>query len=231
MSDVNPNFESNAMPNDYFRHQEEYSNDKLLYDSLVTEAYNKNGVPMYYYTTTYDITKDAIFGEDNTRTVERKFKFMAHHELQMELERFSSFGIEGLDNFHIYCSQSHISAASTYGMDALSGTPDTYDVYTPTEGDILYSVFNAQWYEIINVDREAEQFLQSKNHTWDFFVKSLADEHMTISDALSGDIIVQRMNITPDVFSVSGAVDEEKSDYLFDGSDEDEQPDDVFSGW
>lgn len=230
MADVNPNFDSSAMPNEYFRHRENYQNDKLLYDSLVTEAYFKAGVDCDYYKVSYDVEKDKIFGEDTNRVVERKFRIVTHFELQPELEAYFN-GIEGLDNFHIYCSQSHLSAASTYGMNDLSGTPDVYESYLPNEGDILYSVFNQQWYEIINVDREVEQFLQSKNHTWDFFVKSLADQHFTISGSLSGDIIEERMNVSPDLFNVSGAVEEEKDDYLYDGSGEEEQSQDPFAGW
>jgi len=59
------------------------------------------GVDMIYYPVSYDVDYDRIFGEDLDRTIQRKFCVKGFYELQEEIELFSKFGIEGIDNFHM----------------------------------------------------------------------------------------------------------------------------------
>lgn len=212
MSDVNPNFDSNAMPNSFFNIQQEYSDDKKLYDSLLTEGYNKYGVPSTFYVTDYNVNHDVIFGEDMDKHIIRKFNVMTYFELQPELEKFSNFGIEGLDNFSMWISKSHFKVASTYGTTG----EGEFDSHVPMVGDILKTEFNDYWYEIINVNEQTEEFLQSK-HSYELFVRVLRDEHLTVSPSLSGDEINDHENLD-DIFDMTEDINTEKTDVLYDQS-------------
>jgi hypothetical protein len=234
MADISSLFASPAMPTEYFQIQSQYVNDKKLYDSVITEAYNKFGVPMVYYVVDYDKNYDKIFGEDMDRVIERKFNCMAYYELQEEIEMFTKWGIEGIDNFHLYISKSHLEIASTYNIDGtMSGSTSgegTYPSYTPKRGDIIRSVYNDRWYEIVNIQQEQEQFLQTK-HSWDLIVKIRKDEHMTVSDALSADGISDITDIQNDIYNLSGAVELEKPDIIYAPGPGERAVDDPFNGW
>jgi len=236
VSSINPYFSSSATPNEYFNMQPKYVADKLLYDSFITEAYNKFGVPMVYYSVDYDVDYDKLWGEDMDRLVERKFHAMAYYELQEEIELFTKFGIEGIDNFHIYISKKHFEVASTYSIDSDNITGNTsgvsaYDPIEPKRGDIMMSIYNNRWYEIVNVQQEQEQFLQHK-HSWDLIVKIRRDEHMTVSDALSGDsAITATTDMSPDIYDISATIDKEKEDILYEPLPGEKSKQDPFNGW
>ncbi len=235
MSSINPYFSSSATPNEYFNVQPQYVADKLLYDSIITECYNKFGVPMIYYSIDYDVEYDKLFGEDMDRLIERKFHCMGFYELQEEIELFTRFGIEGIDNFHIYISKKHFEVASTYSIASYNITGDTtgisaYPTIVPKRGDIMKSLYNNRWYEIVNIQAEQEQFLQNK-HSWDLIVKIRKDEHMTVAPSLSGDAISAITNMTPDIYDVSATVDSEKVDVLYAPASGEKPPQDPFNNW
>lgn len=235
MANINPLFESSAIPNEYFNFQPKYQAEKLLYDSIITEAYNKFGVPMVYYCVDYDTNYDEIWGEDMDRLIERKFNCMVYYELQEEIELFTKFGIDGIDNFHMYISMSHISAASTYDSNSysitgVSATEGTFTTYTPKRGDIMKSIYNNRYYEIVNVQAEQEQFLQKK-HSWDLIVKIRKDNHMSVSPSLSGDAINAITDMQNDIYDISGAIDREKKDILYTPTAGERPSADPFNGW
>lgn len=231
MADISSLFGGNAMPNDYFRHQQNYSEDKTLYDSLITEAYNKFGVPLVYYIVTYDVNYDKIFGEDNNKRVLRNFNVQGYYDLPKEMEQYSQFMIEGLDNFHIHISKKHFETASTYGGISTSALEGDESAYTPHEGDILKAKYNDYWYEIIQVKQQEEQFLQEQ-HSWDLTVKPLKDEHLTVTGDMIADEISAHFDVD-DIFNVSSAVSNEKEDYLYNtsGDSETTTENDPYGGW
>ena len=235
MPSINPYFQSSATPNEYFNIQPQYVADKLLYDSIITEAYNKFGIPMVYYSVDYDKNYDRIWGEDMDRLIERKFYCMAYYELQEEIELFTKFGIEGIDNFHIYISKKHFEQASTYSIASYNITGDTtgisaYAPLVPKRGDIMKSVYNNRWYEIVNVQQEQEQFLQHK-HSWDLIVKIRKDEHMTVAPALSADGISAITDMKTDIYDVSATVEKEKAEILYVPEVGEKPKQDPFDGW
>lgn len=228
MADINPYFSSDAMPNEYFNHQGEYSADKLLYQSLLAENYNKNGVPCVFYVTDYNTSHDKIFGEDSNRHVIRSFDFMAMFELPFSVELFSKFGIEGMDNYTADVSIAHFNVASTYGISGAISGADLYPSHIPVAGDIVKSKYNETYYEIILVKKQEVQFLQLQ-HSYRFTMRVLADNHLTVADSLSGDSLSSLMDIA-DIYNISGAIDIEKQDVLYDGSGE-KAKQDPFSAW
>lgn len=120
----------------FFRpHRAEYDNERKLVSNLLSESFNHNGVACEYFLVSFDPTYDRIFGEDNDQRVERKFQFMGYYELPTEEDRWTPFGIEGLDSFSIYTSYD-IFTSTSGGMS------------NPRAGDIIKPLYNDYYYEI-----------------------------------------------------------------------------------
>jgi len=66
-----PNYgEVSSLPNNWLQHcRIEYDKERSLYDSLITEAYNKNGVCMTYYIVSFSTENQKLFGEDNNKKI------------------------------------------------------------------------------------------------------------------------------------------------------------------
>ena len=183
-----------CLPNEYFQFSEnsEYDNDSMLFDDIQMEHNNIYGNPMIYYVTTFDTSYDKLFGEDNNRVIIRKFPVKASFELPKEEENYSTFGIEGLDNFRMYISKKHFEYFSKYDGDSeatmypvYSGNKiSAFDSTRPKVGDIIQSEHNTMYYEIIDVGEEEEMFLQRK-HSWTLTVRQLKNEHLSLSASTS----------------------------------------------
>jgi hypothetical protein len=189
--------------NDYFQKDSEcYDGEKKLYDCIQAEAYNNFGVEMEFYPTTYDTTYDEVFGEDDNRNIITKFDIMAYYELPNNSKLYSRFGIEGIDNFHMYVNKTHFTSAS-YG----SG------VSIPNVGDIIKKKDEELYYEIVDAKDKEEQYLQS-THTWDLVVKPYIDYHMNLSGSTSSDSISAFTN-QDDYLEINDFIENNKDDYLF----------------
>jgi len=214
----------NDLPNnDLFVNNNNYDNERKLYDLLLTETYNKHGIPLDFYISTYDTNYDKIFGEDNNRRYTRKFSIMAYYELPKEMELWTKFGIEGIDNFQMFVSKRHFKAASTNGG---------YDEWIPRAGDVIYATYNKLFYEIIDVGEEEEIYRQRK-HVWVFTVQKFKDEHVSIDNSLSADMadLFQYTNQKTDVLNVSATVDQKKTAILYTPSPTEKAPDVEFGNW
>ena len=226
------NYKDFAQNENHFNFQSnKYDSDRNLYDKLLAESYNHNGVPVDFYITSYDTKYDAIFGEDNNKRVVRKFPLMIFYELPNEEELWNQWGIEGMDNFHMFCSKKHFEVASTIGFSG-SGDEivyDSFDSYKPIVGDILIPKYNKYMYEIVDVREEESMFLQNK-HSWDFIVRAYKDEQLSVSDSLSGDFIKDYIS-QDDILNISGDIDNEKSDVLYNTSGDSEDVNDPLGGW
>jgi len=209
-----------------------YDKDRKLYDRIISEAYNHNGVSMQYYIVTFDTSYDKIFGEDNDRCAERKFDIMTYYDLPKEEELWSKFGIEGIDNFHMYISKKTFEVESTTGITVSGGSTkqyDIYDSYIPRAGDIIKAAYNDYYYEVIDVHNTTEIFLQGY-HSWDLIVQPFKDESLDSSATLSGDDLTNYIS-QDDILNISGAIDEEKGDILYDPSSTEEDAYDGLAGW
>ncbi|MFW6272689.1 MAG: hypothetical protein ACOC2U_02780 [bacterium] len=207
-------------PDFFYKQGSEYNSDSTLYDLLLTESFNKNGLPLVYYVSTYDTNYDKIFGEDNDRRFERKFNCMCYTpDLPKEEQIWTQFGIEGLDNFQLFISQRHFKVVS--------------DDYVPKVGDVIYTKYNNRYYEINDVGQEDNMFLQRK-HTWTLTVAPFKDNNVSLNPATSAtmqDDIGEITNQDDDLFNISDYVDNEKDDILYDPSDTEETPDDIWGSW
>jgi hypothetical protein len=157
--------------NSYFNTETSaYDLESQLYDVLLNEAFNKHGVEMYYYIVSYNTEFNRTWGEDNNRSIARKFRFMSYYELPREDESFSQFGIEDLDVFKIFISKRHFMCASKYTEE---------EEYTPKIGDIVRPTYSNKYYEVISVEQEEEMFHQRK-HAWELILKIMRDEHIKV---------------------------------------------------
>lgn len=219
--------EYDAMPNQFFQEEDtEYDVESNLFSLLATESINMHGVPMVYYITSFNTSYDKLLGEDNNRNITRNFDMMAVYELPNEEEIWNTWGIEGIDNFHIEISMRHFETASQYNP---SGTRKVYQSYTPKEGDVLKAKYNDYFYEIVTVKKTKGQFL-SRQHLWDIIVKPKRDEHMSVSATIPANDDIRQIEAIFDVFNVSATIENEKPGKLYDNSGN-QQSDSLFGNW
>lgn len=215
-----------ALPNkDYFVEDSSiYDKERDLYESLLSEAFNKNGTVLIYYTSTYSTSKEQIFGEDDDRFFGRKFEIMGYYDLPKEDQLWSKWGIEGLDNFKINVSKKHFTSAST--------SADAYSAYTPKVGDLIRAKYNNIFYEVIDVGEEEEMFLNRK-HSWGFLVKPFVDSRVRLSADTSAtmNILSAHTNQEEDLFNISDVIDTEKTDILYNQPDSEDDVNDIWSNW
>lgn len=203
----------------------DYNPESELYDLLVTEAFNMHGIPMVYYVTTYNLNYDKVIGEDANRYIQRNFNIQVYYELPNEQEIWTRFGLEGLDNFHMFVSVRHFSGMSKFNQ---YGEPNAYEVYTPQEGDIVKSRYNNYYYEILTVKRQTNQ-VHRRVHIYDLIVKPLKDQHFSVSGAISFDPVNHEQDLA-DIFNVSAHIEPEKPRDLFDPPATEDRPD-PFLNW
>ena len=164
--------------NSYWRDDTECKdNERELYNTLITDTYNKFACTWVYYPTTYNITYDRVFKEDQNKFVIRGFSAIGYIEdIPAEHKSWHLEGIVGLDIIRAYFSISHFTEASTY-----SGvTSGVYGTYSPTVGDICYLTPNNVFYEVINVKNTIEQFMNRPNN-YELTLRVFRDNKMTVS--------------------------------------------------
>jgi hypothetical protein len=164
--------------NDYWKDDTECrDNERDLYDTLITDTYNKFASVWVYYPTTYNITYDRVFKEDQNKFVIRAFSAMGFIEdIPPEHKTWQLEGIIGMDIVRAYFSIDHFTEASTF-----SGiTSGIYESYQPTVGDICYLTPNDVFYEVINVKTTVEQFM-NRAHNYELVLRVFRDNKMTVS--------------------------------------------------
>lgn len=215
--------------NTYFNHlNPTYNNERLLYDLLLTEAYNKHGVCSSYIITSYNLMYDRIFKEDNNRRFERRFKFMSYFDLPKETRNFSNAGIGWLDVFHIYISKRHFNVASKIDYTT---NQQVYNSYIPRVGDLLETEYNNVFYEIISVKDQEEQFLQHQ-HSWDLVVKVMRDKSFSFNTSTSATMqdLSQYVDKT-DIFDIGNFINQNKETVEYKPELTECDPNDPFNNW
>lgn len=223
--------------NSYWRDDTECKdNERYLYDSVLTDTYNKFAVTWIYYPTTYNITYDRVFKEDQNRFVIRAFSALGYIEdIPPEHKTYNIEGIVGIDIVRAYFSISHFTEAATF-----SGvTSGAYESYTPTVGDICYLTSNGVFYEVISVKTTVEQFL-NRSHNYEVVMKIYRDNKMTVS--ADSPTLIDNVILTVCTSALSATTQFE--DYLAINTDVDEmvssieyipkpgeETGDAFGGW
>ena len=189
---------SNELPecdnfdNPYFDFSSEcYANESKLIDDLTTEAINFAGVQGFWYVVDYSLENEKVFGEDNSRTVVRKFPFMfAIEGLPIDDRKWTKFGIEGMDNFHITVAKTGFAQASQRDSDGM--TP-AFKARNPHSGDIVQSTHNNVFYRVLDVKDKGDTTLQ-RAHSFDCILTPLEMCHHNIDPRLKNDILAKFMS-------------------------------------
>jgi hypothetical protein len=200
-----------------------YDNDKNLMAVMVNEVFNKFGVCMEYYITTYDTNYDRVWGEDNNRFYIRNFEFMGKYELPREDKIWSKFGIEGSDEVTIWISKRHFTAASIDPNNGIS-------YVRPQIGDIIKADFSNYFYEITEVAEDTGQYFQSNQFIWELSVRTMKDENISTSPELSASDIASVTNLN-DIFNIDNSVDVEKEPILYKPQKGEKPKEDPFGNW
>jgi hypothetical protein len=210
--------------NTYFDvNSDQYQNDKDLMSVMINEYYNKYGVCMEYYITTYDTNYDRIWGEDNNRCYIRNFQFMCYYNLPREDKIWTKFGIEGTDEVTIWMSKRHFQAAS---IDPNTGI--SYE--RPQVGDIIKSEYSTYFYEITEVSEDIGQYFQSNQFIWELTVRTMKDEYICTAPSLSGSDIAMVTNLN-DIFNIDDNIDIEKEDIIYVPEKGEQPKNDPFGNW
>ena len=155
--------------NEFFHHQEGYSEEKFLYNAMSAENVMKNGIKVRYFACAYDKEYNQIFNEDMqpiTNDNPSNFAFdikMMPDSLPSEDEQWSAFGQQANDTFKLYVNIETFSelAKRRIGTD-----------YVPHIGDKIKLVYNDYFLDVtyVNNDLTGEKFLQS-SYTWEISVR------------------------------------------------------------
>lgn len=171
-SNVNQ-FGCTGLPNNFFKHNGScYDNEKFLYQKMVSEAFNQNGVKADYYVVDYSTNNEKIYGEDNDRHILRNFVVKVYFDLPPEIRQYNQFGMEDMDNFQMWITKTTFSNYS--------------GGYDPKYGDFIRPHYNSVLYEIIDVIDTDEQFLNTQ-HTWKLTVRVWVNNMLTASNNVSAE--------------------------------------------
>ena len=234
MSQIPSYLDYSDVPNGFFTKTKDaqgndpYKNERDLFSALISEAYNKHGVTMTYYSLSFNLSADPLNGEDNNRTIMRQFDTMAFFTLPREDKLWSRFGIENMDTFSIFISKRHFNSVSQF--DFAKGDPIKYDPLFPKIGDLIRSQYNNFLYEVTDVKEEAGMFLISKAHVWELILKPYRDEHLSLSASTSADM----GSIAPfvdkdDPFNISGFIKSKEDEVMYNPPPTEKPTDDFWS--
>lgn len=206
-----------------------YNNERELFDLVVTEAYNKHGVCMDFYVTSFDKSYDKIFGEDNDRRFIRRFEIMTFFNLPREEKLWSKFGIQGMDSFSMFASKRHFWEASQF--NDIQTNPKAFAPYVPKAGDYIYAKYNKFIYEIVEVKDEVMMNLLSKQHVWEFLVKPFKDEKIATTSLTSASPISQFTNKKTDKFDITQTINDKKEAVKYQPKPTECNPKDPWGNW
>ena len=203
--------------NSYFDFgSDKYKNDKDLVSVIINEYYNKYGVCMEYYITSYDTKYDRVFGEDNNRTYSKMFPVNGYFNLPREDKTWTMFGIEGTDEIVMWVSKRHFDATSSQ--------------YIPQIGDVIKSEYSSYFYEITEIAEDTGQYFQSNQHVWEFHIRPMKDEYISTSPDLSASDISKVTNLD-DIFNIDNDIDVEKEKTVYKPIQGEKPNKDPFGNW
>lgn len=180
-----------------------HTNESKLFDNMTAEAIAASGVQGYWYVVDYSLENEKVFGEDNDRTIIRKFPFMfAVDQLPTDARMWAKFGIEGLDVFHIHVAKLAYLQASQMQSD---GNTIAHRQRFPKVGDIVQSTHNGVFYRVLDIKDKSDTILQVA-HSFDIILTQMEMAHHNVSDLLieENDEILQHNDI-PDILGQNTA--------------------------
>jgi hypothetical protein len=169
------------------------------------------GTLIKYYTSSFDVSGDPLYFEDNNRVIERVFDLKVITTFQPENEIYNRFNIQHLDESEMYVhmsmflelnyqslrraaikplcpSSKHNPIWSQRGYSDFSYHGYTFDQIGPKAGDKFKMEANDTLYEIESVkDASPEHHHLSRKYFWKLFYKDVMDTSQTISEEVLND--------------------------------------------
>lgn len=221
-----------------FKNNDCYKNEKTLYSHLETEAFDNAGVKHMYYIMDYNIRRDRMFGEDMDRYCQRKFAVMVYYTALPTLApQFGLFGITNTEITTMYITISHFNQASTLSyIDNALYEPTRYPSYKPKVGDYIKSIYNNQYYEIINVKEteEGTQFHQTKT-TYSLNVRVWKNQNFDVQPTsgvpTSSLFDISAVMHQPDFLAINDQIDIEEQVVEYQPLPGEKDPTDPFGGF
>jgi hypothetical protein len=203
-------YSHNTGVSSYFRRHNGFK-DQERHNRIARNFSLRQGTFVKYYATSYDPTSDALYHEDNNRTVERYFDVPVMLTFQPENEIYSRFGIQHLDEFEVHVHMSlfmELQYASLRKMcvePACSSTEHNpvwsqrgyeafrYHGYSaaqifPKAGDLLKIEAFDTLYEIESVKDAAPEYQHRwRKYWWKLFLTPAMDNGKTVDAEVLND--------------------------------------------
>ena len=130
-----------------------------LYDSVIVEYNDIQGISINYYIRDENIEMDTLYGESVNTAYLGPYSTKITYDVTEEPTMTDPFGITSIDVI-----QYGWMPKSTFTRD-VSGSP-----YEPKPGDIIQTLWNERSYEVVDVGAEGSVFHLSKQ-VWEFILK------------------------------------------------------------
>jgi hypothetical protein len=140
-------------------HPEDGNIEHELFDSVVVEYNDIQGIKINYYIRDENITMDRLYGESDNTAYIGPYETFFTMDVTEEPTMADTFGITSIDVI-----QYGWIPKSTFTRD-VSGSP-----YEPKAGDVLQTLWNERAYEVVDVGAEGSVF-HLKKQVWEFILK------------------------------------------------------------
>lgn len=207
-----PEFEhtdDKGFTNHYRRHNA--FRDQNRYDVMIKAFMKRQQTIFKYYTTTYDISGNALYKEDLNRTVDRVFEVPGIIGFNPQNELYARFGIQYTTQMELYfhmglflernyaslrragiepkCDPSeHNPIWWQRGYEEFRYYGYTSDQIFPKAGDKLKAEFNNKLYSVNSVTDEIPEYeYRWRKYFWKLYIDNALDNGMTVSDDVKED--------------------------------------------
>ncbi len=135
---------------------------------------------------------------------------------------WNSFAKEGLDTIKVHTSKRHFDAATKPKGSR------SYDF--PKIGDVIRMIYNNYFYEITDIVDTNVSLLGSYQYSWEFTVKELKLDDVTVDESLE-DTEIANITDIDDIFDIAKDVEEEIEDIEYTPKPTEKSADDPFGVW
>ena len=215
--------------NPYFKRHNGFK-DQELHDRISRGFVLRQGTLIKYYPTTFDVSGDPLFFEDNNRVIQRVFDIPVITSYQPENEIYNKFNIQHLDQDEMFMhmslflelnyqslrrygikpacnSTAHNPVWSQLGYSSFMYHGYTADQIIPKPGDKLKLESFDSLYEVESVkDSSPEHQHRGRKYFWKIFYMDAMDQSQTIDNEVLNDAGQQQF-INDLMGSQVGAVD------------------------
>jgi hypothetical protein len=187
--------------------------DQVTHDNISGEYSNTNGVKCVYYVASLDTTRDPIYHEDPTQTMERVFhiSITGDETIPAEKVKFGRFVIEGMDSITVFVHRMTFFERNYYNLKQYGIVPEldprdhnpiiserggaqfNYKGYSraqifPKASDLIKPEWNRYLYEITDINTELPEFsFKQRKYFFGVTLRQYRDDHRDVSTEVAGN--------------------------------------------